>query len=127
MWNSHLKHRMSTPQKLDKTGYDTTFDHFFNGRILLFRQKLPKFGRGIKLTFSIVREYATDHLLIKLQDSWVMGNEDDSEHEPGFPRSQKKLLHRSRWQRWEQSCASWRCFLPSSAVGSRPAAPHDAS
>jgi len=60
---------MSAPQKLDKTGDDTTFDHFFNGGILFFREELPKFGRGIKLAFRIIREDATDHLLVELWDN----------------------------------------------------------
>jgi hypothetical protein len=59
---------MSTSQKLDKTGHDTTFDHFFDGGILFFREELPKFGRGVELALRILREDATDHLLVELGD-----------------------------------------------------------
>lgn len=66
---------MSTSQKLDKTGYNTTFDHFFNGGILFFREELPKFGRGVELAFRIIREDATDHLLVELRD--ILGDYDE--------------------------------------------------
>jgi hypothetical protein len=64
---THLKHRVSFPQEMDKARDNTTFDDLFNWWVLLFREKLPEFGRGVKLTFGIIGKNAINHFLIELQ------------------------------------------------------------
>jgi hypothetical protein len=64
---THLKHRVSFPQELNEARDNTTFNDLFNWWVLLFREKLPEFGRGIKLAFGIIGKNATNHLLLELQ------------------------------------------------------------